>query len=162
MRIKSIVPAIALALAASVGAATALADQLQYLGPSTATLKGGRGIFAFHDACDATFSKSTWCTSEMIIEGGPADGAPDPGSTGEWVHPVINAADGGKFVDFSSGFGTTNPDTLSCGRWTIPPGSGTGLQIHDRSGSGLITFRLSACDQIRPAACCGAADDDDD
>ncbi len=96
MRIKSIVPALALALAASHGGASAWADPLQYLGPSISGFNGGQGYFAYFNACTASFPPEvnvTWCTSGMIIEGGPAPSAPSPTRVRtQLIHHVIAAA----------------------------------------------------------------------
>ena len=154
MRIKSIVPAIALALAASVGAATALADQLQYLGPSSTIRNGAQGYFTYHDDCDAAFEDSTWCTSQMIIEGGPSASAPDPPNEGEWVNPVFMIEESNdRTIDFS-GVNPTSARNLNCSQWRAGDGNTTGLVLFEQN-SGQISFITKRCNESKRAACCG-------
>ena len=103
LRIKSIVMGVVIAFAASLNATVALAQQFEYVGPSTTARTGAQGYFTFHNDCDAAFRGATMCTSKMIIEGGPAKFAPTPSATvGEWVNPVIVTDRAPSPIDFMS------------------------------------------------------------
>ena len=156
MRIKSIVPALALALAAIHGGASAWADPLQYLGPSTSGFNGGQGYIAYFNACTASFPpevNATWCTSRMIIEGGPAPSAPSPTSPGEWVNTEIVAGIKDMTVDLSSIplLGVIN---LNCDRWTVSTSTETGLVFSTEGGQENI-FILPCNSPNIKVACCG-------
>ena len=51
-------------------AAPALAQSLAYVGITPDHLPANIGVVGFHDACDAAFPGSQFCTSEDIIRGG--------------------------------------------------------------------------------------------
>ncbi len=152
MRFKSIVLAIALALAASLGATVVFADGPQYVGPSTSTHDGNDGYFVLHNDCADAFRGSTMCTSQMIIEGGPSSKAPNPGVSGEWVNPVFVFEEGGVgAVDFS-GEVAGDAHALNCLGWTSNDNADTGLSL--RTNGGVVGFFLPACHVARPVACC--------
>ena len=162
MRIKSIVLAISLALAASLAATMASAGEPRYLGPSTATLDGGEGIFAYHRACTATFGDdAVWCTSRLIHQIGPDKDAPTPSDNGEWLLPDLVGfaidpdGSGFFFIDYSL-LGTGVLAELNCNRWRS--NAGNGLVIIDTGGTGVITTSFLACASDRPAACCSKID----
>ena len=178
MRINSIVSCAAVAFAFWLAAAgTAFAQEVQYLGPSSATLNGSQGYWAYHDACDATFGDSTWCTSKMIVEGGPVPSAPTPSSSGEWINPVYVgfAVDPASVRDFS-GLVTPVGDDFNCRRWTSSASTVTGLALGFQdplSGGprvrpgfviqppplvedvGRVVIGRVDCDRPRAVACCG-------
>ena len=154
MRIKSIVPAIVLALAASVGATSALAQDLfQYAGPSTTPRTGGQGYFVFHDECTAAFEESTWCTSQMVVEGGPADDAPNPAEAGEWLNPIIVGKEATRLVDMS---GNTSDRSLNCDNWQSSL-SGKGGLVWATKAAGVGIF-VQDCNVSLRAACCVESD----
>ncbi len=150
MQIKFIVPGAAVVFAAFLNATVAFADGPQYVGPSATSQQGDVGYFALHDACSDTFRGSAMCTSQMIIEGGPASKAPSPGGGGEWVNPVFVFEEAGTgAVDFS-GEVAGDAHTLNCEAWTST--SATGLQI--RTLAGKVIFFVPTCSVGRPVACC--------
>ena len=166
MQIKSIVAGAAIALAVCLGAAgAAFAKErsLQYLGPSTDSFDGNSGYFAGSDACAATdfgfnVDDVIWCTSQMIIEGGPSENANPPSAAGDWVNPVIDPAFGGGALDFSGLFIAILVD-LNCFRWTTDDAARRGLVFRDTDGltgfPAVTSFLTQPCSTPRKAACCG-------
>jgi len=127
------------------------AQQMKYAGTTATTFDGSQGYFAPHQDCARKFRGSVWCTSEMIIEGGPhlfAESVPEEGA---WVNPAVVGGESGTLVDFS-GVDRGWP-FLNCTRWTIGgEGEGRGLVIEP--GPGGPTFEAESCGESRPAACC--------
>ena len=153
MQIKFVVPAVAFVFAACLNATVAFAQALQYIGPSSQAFVGDQGHFLSHDRCDTAFKGSTWCTSEVIIKGGPSSkAATDPSGAGEWVIPVISAGTSEKVLDFS-GISTTDADNLNCTSWTSSDPADSGLVVKD-AGGGDIEFDLFPCNVAKFAACC--------
>ena len=147
----------------------AFTDETRYVGPSSdATLDGGEGLFVYHRACAATYGDAAnWCTSQMIIEGGPAPGAPSPIpggiSGGVWVQPVIATragATGGREVREFSGFpyfSDIEINFLNCDGWGSAFSKVTGMVMREgpfADGDLGVEFALGSCEVPRPAACC--------
>ena len=153
--------AVAIAMAASLGATSALAQEglFQYAGPSTTARTGGQGYFVFHDDCAAAIDDSTWCTSQMIIEGGPAPDAPSPAELGEWLNPVYFAyrPTGDRIIDISE---QSAPivRSLSCFGWTSASNSQAGLVLRTLPSSTVVSIQGQDCNVPLRAACCVESD----
>ena len=155
------------AVLAAFGAASASAQdhKIKYLGTTTATFDGSQGYFARHRACQQDFGDdAVWCTSQMIIQGGPAPGVPDLGAPqpeSAWVNPApvgaasVATGDGvliDLFVtDFSVRTQSQPLQSLNCTGWNSAAGDGLVIQ----QGNNGPTFNNRSCGLERPAACCG-------
>ena len=146
------------------GAVSASAQQLhQFVGPSDNTFTGGQGQFGFHQACQVTFDgEAVWCTSRMIIDGGPAFGVVLASNVQLWVNPIAVGGllfIGGAGVDLrtvTDTFLLENPgglvNILSCSRWTDNSDGSTGLTLENDAANG--SFANRSCNVPRAAACC--------
>jgi hypothetical protein len=154
---------LAIAVAFAVfGAVSASAQDLhQFLGPSKNMLNGGQGYFSYHQACQATFPSAVWCTTKMIIEGGPAQGVTLASDARYWVNPVPVGGltdNVGNFVATTDTFHfdfVALSNLLTCSRWTDASENASGLVLE---GSGIAgvngTFVNRVCSNVIPAACC--------
>lgn len=140
-------------LAASFTAIVAFAKEIQYIGPSARKATGNDGVFAKHDSCATTFQGSFMCTSEMIVKGGPASSAPNPGIFGEWVNPVFQAS--GDYYDYTDISGVTSGSSwyLNCKGWQNETVALKGLVIKTNEEDKVI-FKLKRCDANLAVACC--------
>ncbi len=148
------VAAFAIALAAGIGAAGAFAQDRQYIGSSSVARTGLQGHFTYGKDCDAAFKGSTWCTSEMINQGGASAKAPDPDSSGEWINPVFAVVVDGKAVEISgaSQFATTG--IYNCTGWADTGAASTGLSVRTNILTSNVEFAFTYCTQLLKAACC--------
>lgn len=137
-------------------AASVAAQNVKYAGTTTETFDGSQGYFAPHRACAREFKQAVWCTSEMIIEGGPHLFAANIPEEGAWVNPAVVGGESGLLVDFS-GIDRGWP-FLNCIQWQVgvedEPNARRGLVIKPGPNSGGPTFDVEACGEIRRAACC--------
>ncbi len=142
----------AVVFAAFLIATVAFAQQPpQYVGPSSQTLTGKEGYFKYQDDCVAAIRGSIWCTSEMIIEGGPSTKAPGPAADGEWVNPVYWIRGIGWTSCISMASGCFPIELLNCTGWS--PEGGMGLVVKE-GPAGEVRFDKIACTNARRAACC--------
>lgn len=149
----------AAALMAMLATAPAAAESRQYTGTTTQVFTGGEGGFPPHRACFAKF-KGVWCTSQMIIENGPHEFAPDPPADGAWVNPapvgMASPNDLKELLDFS---GTVDREgALNCVSWDTEAEIRRGLVIVTKpsfAGPRSGIFKSASCADARPAACCG-------
>ncbi len=145
----------AAALIASLAAAPATAQDRRYVGFTQELFDGTQGHFAPHEACREQFN-AVWCTSQMIIEHGPHPKSFGPPDGGAWVNPApVGFAFPIEFgaLDFSGMF--AQPVRFNCQRWSANFGSGLVVRSNP-PGAGLgVSFATSACEDYRPAACCG-------
>jgi len=146
----------AIAFAACLGAPAVFAQEMQYVGNSGTLRQGNVGNFTFHSDCDAAIEGSTFCTSEMIIKGGPSSDPTPPLpdlDPGEWVNPVFSGFDRGFAFDFSGlqVLASPNPFGANCTQWSQV--NGTGLVIQTTPAGG-VNFTARGCGGALPAACC--------
>jgi hypothetical protein len=122
------------------------AQDLQYVGNSTGTTKGGVGVAVLSDLCDTTFPGSRICTSEeVLLNIGPV--AADSNTEVQWVLPNFVS---GSFKIFDVTGTEGQPTTLSCTSWRS--NSSQGLTVSDDG-----KFEKKGCGTARQVACCKAA-----
>ncbi|HYA40374.1 MAG TPA: hypothetical protein VEF34_03670 [Syntrophobacteraceae bacterium] len=118
----------------------------QFIGFTTATTKGGAGMFAMNAMCANAFGLGARvCFSDEFLRSPVALPIGTPGSHYAWVYPTIVAVyyDPSQkqpvYVDASGVTGSIN--TLSCGQWTVNSSKGMGLVVATPK-SDTTTFSL--------------------
>ncbi len=160
MRIKSIVPAIAIAFAVAVlivalGARPVLAgEEREYVGETTVSTLGNVGLQAMHDLCAKDFKEARMCSSYDLIRNGARPLSTLPVSAA-WMNPMVathqrEPGGGNLAADISGVTSSKGPQGLSCAGWRLIAGERTGLAFI-RSP---VTISLARCDHEFPVACC--------
>lgn len=144
---KETIP-IAVALAAFIAVPVLADEPLEYIGVTTAKYSGNTGLLGFHEACDAEFPDSQFCTTEDILRSGTVP--PGSTSTRQWVHPTLLFGLGTLAVDISSVTSADPYGVLTCQGWTTNVGSFSGTIIN-QGGGAITNFPCSASLSV---ACC--------
>lgn len=124
----------------------ASAQELQYVGNSAITTKGGAGVAALTGLCFDEFGAGARiCTSEEVLlstEPLPVDANADP----QWVLATFVS---GAFKIFDTSGIEGQPHTLSCLGWRSNSSSYQGLTVSD-----VGSFERKGCNVLRQVACC--------
>lgn len=148
------VAAFAIAIPAGIGAPAAFAQDLQYIGSSSVARTGLQGHVTYGKDCDAAFKGSTWCTSGMIMQGGPSAKAPDPDIAGEWINPVFAVVVDGKAAEISGASQLTTTGKYNCTGWADTGAASTGLSVRTNILNSDVELAFSYCTDLLKAACC--------
>ena len=161
MRIKSIVPAIAIVFAVAVlivalGARPVLAgEEREYVGETTVSTLGNVGLQAMHNLCAADFKEARMCSSHDLIRNGASPLSTLP-VLAAWMNPMVathqREPPANLAADISGVTSSKGPQGLSCAGWRLIAGELTGLAFI-RSP---VTISLARCDFPFPVACCSA------